>query len=433
MSAESMFWLVVGGLVLTCFSAIGARALRGFSRHELEEISRRFKVPQRLGEILRLHDRVALGVECLQVVATAFFICSLTHFLWLKVQDNGPAAWTLSLMWLAIGVSSLSLLVAETWLPAAIVRLWAAGFLFHTWRVWQSVAIVMTPLVFGARFVDTLLHRLAGRSPRVYDEESFEDEIRTIVTEGHRTGLLEEDAREMIEGVIQLGDADVSEIMTPRTDMVTMHVDLSIKEALNFAIDAGHSRIPVYRKSRDDIVGILYAKDLLPILAKGPEAFETPLEKILRKPSFVPETKPIDVLLQEFQRTRSHLAVVLDEYGGVSGLVSIEDVLEEIVGEIVDEYDPDLVEGIKHIDEKVSEALARVHIDEINERLGIKLAEDGDFDTIGGFVFSELGHVPKQGEQVYRDNVRITVLDATPRRIEKVRIEVLDKNGDHRD
>ena len=431
MSADTMFWLVVGSLLSTCFTAIGARALRGFSRRELEALSERYDLPLRLSEILRLHDRVALGVECLQVVATAFFVCSLTYFLWLNSQDAGPANWPS--IWLAVGLSSLLLLVVETWLPAAIVRLWAAGFLFHTWRLWRGVAALMTPLVFGARFIDTMLHRLAGRAPRVYDEESFEDEIRTIVTEGHRTGLLEEDAREMIEGVIELGDADVSEIMTPRTDMVTMHVDLSIKEALDFAINAGHSRIPVYRNSRDDIVGIMFAKDLLPVLAKGPEAFETPLVDILRKPSFVPETKPIDVLLQEFQRTRSHMAIVLDEYGGVSGLVSIEDVLEEIVGEIVDEYDPDLVEGIRKIDDHVSEALARVHIDEINERLGLSLADDGDFDTIGGFVFSELGHVPKQGEQLSCDNVRITVLDATPRRIEKVRLEVLDKNGDHRD
>ena len=140
----------------------------------------------------------------------------------------------------------------------------------------------------------------------------------------------------------------------------------------------------------------------------------------------MPETKPIDVLLQEFQHTRNHMAVVLDEYGGVSGLVTMEDVLEEIVGEIVDEYDEDLDDGIKYDGDGMAEAQGKVHIDEINERLELALPADGDFDTIGGFVFTELGHVPLVGEELVRGNVRITVLEATRRRILRVRIEILD-------
>ncbi len=141
----------------------------------------------------------------------------------------------------------------------------------------------------------------------------------------------------------------------------------------------------------------------------------------------MPETKPIDALLQELQHGRNHMVVVLDEYGGVSGLVTMEDVLEEIVGEIVDEYDTALVEGIRDVSEGVCEALGRVHIDEINERLGLELPEEAEYDTIGGFVFSELGHVPVVGEQLDWHNVRITVLEATRRRIERLRVEVLDQ------
>ena len=231
----------------------------------------------------------------------------------------------------------------------------------------------------------------------------------------------------MIEGVIELGDLDVSEIMTPRTDMVCMTLALSWQEALDFVVEAGHTRIPVANKNLDDIVGLLYTKDLLPELAKGPDDPVRPWTALLRDPYFVPETKPIDVLLQEFQQTRNHMAVVLDEYGGVSGLVTMEDVLEEIVGEIVDEYDQDLVEGIRQLDDGLSEALGKVHIDEINERLGLDLPDDGDFDTIGGFVFSRLGHIPAVGEELLADNVRITVLEATRRRIERVKIEILDR------
>ena len=165
----------------------------------------------------------------------------------------------------------------------------------------------------------------------------------------------------------------------------------------------------------------------MPELAKPADARVKQVNTIAREPYFVPETKPVDGLLNEFQRTGNHIAVVLDEYGGVSGIVTIEDVLEEIVGEIVDEYDEALVDGIHRIDEHTANVLARVHVDEINDRLGTNIDEDGDFDTIGGYVFSTLGRVPSPGDEVNADNgnVRISVVDVTRRRIEKVKIEIL--------
>ena len=425
MNADAVFWIATAGLVTTCLAAIGARSLREFSRHELEEICRRRKSPDRLGQILRRHDRVALGAETLQVIAAAVLICAGASLIWQHAHNTGTP-WGASLA-TSVTVAALLLLAVEIWIPWAVVRLWAEPFLYFTWPFWLAVSLLMSPLVLGARFADTLAHRLAGRVPEVPDEESFEDEIRTIVTEGHREGLLEGDAREMIEGVIELSDVDVSEIMIPRTDMVSMPLSLSWQEALEFAVKVGHTRIPVYEKNRDDIVGILYTKDLLPELAKHPGGRERSWTALLRDPYFLPETKPVDELLREFQQNRKHMAVVLDEYGGVSGLVTMEDVLEEIVGEIVDEYDKDLVDGVRQIDEGIAEALGSVHIDEINERLGLNLPDDGDFDTIGGFVFSELGRVPTVGEDLVRNKVRLTVTEATSRRIGRVRIEILDR------
>ena len=148
---------------------------------------------------------------------------------------------------------------------------------------------------------------------------------------------------------------------------------------------------------------------------------------MLRKPFFVPETKPVDELLQEFQRSRNHIAVVLDEFGGVSGLVTIEDALEEIVGEIADEHDEADSDGIKPIGEHAAEALARVRIHELNERLGLSLPEDEHFDTIGGFVFHELGRIPNVGEELIWQDVRIKVLEATRRRIDRVSIQILNR------
>ncbi|MDZ7620337.1 MAG: hemolysin family protein [Patescibacteria group bacterium] len=424
MIPDPAFWLAVFGLALTCLAAVGSRSLVEFGPHELKEVCHRHGAPDRLGQILRRHDHVALAAETLQVVGTAVFVGAYCFWTWVEPHSASLPNTVLGASSLAVG--ALALLAAEIWIPWAVVRLWAEPFLYHTWPAWQLLYYALLPLVTAASVVDTMMHRLAGRPLEEPTEESFEEDILAIVSEGHREGLLEEDAREMIEGIIELRDADVSEIMTPRTDMVAIPKSLAWDELLDFIVHSAHTRIPVTDKSRDDIIGLLVTKDLLPELAKAPGLPRRPWAELLREPFFVPETKPIDALLQEFQRTRSHMAIVLDEYGGVSGLVTMEDVLEQIVGEIVDEYDPDLIDGIHMLDDGVCEALGKVHIDEVNERLSLHLPDDRDFDTIGGLVFSELGHIPAVGEELLWGNVRITVIEATRRRIERVRIEVLD-------
>lgn len=409
------------GLVLTCVAAVAADSLAEFSRAELEEICRRRNNLDRLGEVLRRYRAAGLAAETLQVLGTAVFIGAAALWIWRMSPPGEAPSWSLLALTFAVGF--LSLLALEVWFPWAVARLWAAGFVYYTWPAWRAASLALYPLVLGGSAVNTVMHRLAGRPLEEPNGETIGEEIRTIVTEGHREGLLEEEAREMIEGVIELGEVQVSQIMTPRTDMLSLPLSRSWDEVIEFAISAEHTRIPVYNKTRDDIVGLLFVKDLLPELAKPPAERMQPWSKLLREPYFVPESKPVDVLLQEFQATRHHMAIVLDEYGGVSGLVSLEDVLEEIVGEIADEYDDELVEGIRDLGDGVAEALGRVHVDELNERLGLSLPDSGDFDTIGGLVFSELGHIPTPGEEVRLDGVRITVLEATTRRVERVRIE----------
>ena len=433
MNDHAFVWLLAGGLAATCFAAIGARALREFSRHELEELCRRRNAREVFGEILRLHERLARGIENLVVFAAAVLIVAGT--LWFHgVADRtaSDSLWQSPWVFLSVAgvLAGIVLSAIMLWIPWAVVRLWAEPFLFRTWTVWKVTGRLAAPLVWASQLFDVVLHRVAGRTPEIPNGESFEDEIRTIVTEGHREGLLEEEACEMIEGVIELGDADVSEIMTPRTDMHMIHVGMPWDKMVAYAIDVGHTRIPIFDKNRDDIIGILYSKDLLVELAKDSDEPRQKLSDIIRPAYFVPETKAVNDLLTEFQKTRSHMAIVLDEYGGVSGLVTIEDVLEEIVGEIIDEYDEDVVEEIKKIDELTCEALGRTHVDEINDEMGLDLPDDGDFDTIGGFVFSELGRVPTPGETfVWRDTVRITVLEASRRRIERLRLELLDQTA----
>lgn len=263
MTPDGLFWLAVLGLIASSYTAIGAKCLREFSRKRLAEIARRHKHPTRFSEIMRQYDQVALAVEMVQKIATAIMLISGTFWI---ADGVVPKGWQL----LGIIATGAGLLVmAVVWIPWAVARLWAAPFLYHSWRIWRATAALMTPLAMGARVFDGMAHRLAGRTEERPTEEDFDEEIRTIVTEGEREGLLEEEAREMIEGVIELGDVDVAEVMTPRTDMIMMHVGLRWADALDFVVSAARTRVPVYDTNRDEIVGVLYARDLLPELIKG--------------------------------------------------------------------------------------------------------------------------------------------------------------------
>ncbi|HBT75977.1 MAG TPA: hypothetical protein DEB39_03430 [Planctomycetaceae bacterium] len=448
------------GLLLVFLTSAGARALSGFSRHRLEELCEKYRTPERLGAILKNHERAAVAATSLRIVAAQCVIVSLVFRVWpetsvtpiLPMESAGPDSIVQGFralsFWPRWGIlvltGSLLTIATAIWLPYPLVRYWGTPFLYFTWPLWRGAATLLYPFELVVRFIETVFCRLAGIHGNARWEDTFEDEIRTIVTEGHREGLLEEDAREMIEGVIELSDVNVSEIMTPRTDMTCISKTLTWEEMLARVITIPHSRIPVYDTTRDDIVGVLIAKDLLAELAKDNPGERIHWTELMNDPIFVPETKPVSVLLQEFQKTprahieqgggepplpktHSHLAVVLDEYGGVSGLVTLEDILEEIVGDIVDEHDPILErESIRRLDENTFDVLGRVHIDELNEQLGFGLPENDDFDTIAGLVFSSLGHIPTSGETlVYGQEkpLRFTVLEATKRRIDLVRIE----------
>ena len=423
MSGDMLLWLSFACLAFTCLASIGSRALRDFSRSELQEVCERNKRLERFSEILRSHETVALGIEMLGSIATAIFTggivaYTLTIGMGTETTQSGMAVVVTSV------VAGAVLATFRVGMPWSLARLYAEPFLYHTWPFWRGLGIVAAPLKVGAKALDAVLHRLAGQEQVAPDEETIEEEIRTIVTEGHREGLLEEDAREMIEGIIELGDGDVSQIMTPRTDMHMIQADLDWDEMLVDVMQAGHTRIPVYDSNRDDIVGVLYVKDLLPELALKDDEPKQPIRELVRKPIYVPQTKAMDDLLEMFQQERTHIAIVLDEYGGVSGLVTIEDVLEEIVGDIVDEYDADVEEEILTLEDGAVEAMGRAHVDEINQAANLGIPEHDDYDTIGGFVFTELGHVPAVGEELlWNDTIRVIVIEATRRRIERVRIE----------
>jgi len=209
--------------------------------------------------------------------------------------------------------------------------------------------------------------------------------------------------------------------MTPRTDIVAVEVNCDLQTILETINTAGHTRVPVYKDNIDNIVGLIYAKDLLTEIGKNPADFK--LRGKMREAYFVPETKPLRVLLHEFQNQKQHIAIVLDEYGGTAGIVTLEDILEELVGEITDEYEKTLPEPIKRIDQNTIEIDARTYVDDLNDQFELNLPEDEDYDTIGGFVFSCLGYVPKTGESFDYENLKFTITSAEARRIKHIRIQ----------
>jgi len=284
----------------------------------------------------------------------------------------------------------------------------------------NGLRLVFYPVVVVLAAFDPIVRRLAGIPPR--DERSYADELEqeilSVVTEGELHGAVDIHEKEMIESVMELGDTRVSKIMTPRTQIVAMSVEADRDAILDLIRKRGHSRIPVYEHSVDTILGILYAKDLLFLSPEEP--FK--LQAIIRRALFIPETKLVRELLREFQERKVHMAIVLDEYGGTSGLVTIEDILEELVGEIVDEYDRSAPQELQRIDDRTFELAGRMKIHDVNERLGLELPEDRDFETIAGFVFSKLGKIPAVGEQFEQDGLRFRITAADPRRVTRMRL-----------
>lgn len=417
-----------GSLLGACLAASMTKALREFSISELESLAEAYELEGRAADILGHPPAKMLAFEALQHTFVAAYAVSVATLLLpyptLTFVDWGlvGGAWALSL---------LALWGAVSWIPWIWVDLGCERYLLLAWPWWGRAARLVSPFVAIAERLAALAHRSLGSRTEPAGEQDLADEIRTVVAESVRDGLVASHAREMIEGVIELADAVAAEIMTPRPDLVCMSKDVTFDEALEFVGGTRHTRIPVYDGSRDRIVGILHARDLLTAaadvhLGKSPAP---DLATILREPQFVPETIPVNKLLHEFRKNRTRLAIVLDEFGGVAGVVTIEDVLEEIVGEIVDEHGDDVgeyVAGIRRIDERTAEVFGKTHVEEVQDRLGILLPEDREFDTIGGFVFNELGRVPQVGAAVTYRNVKFTVLDMHGRRVHRVRIEILD-------
>lgn len=296
---------------------------------------------------------------------------------------------------------------------------------FRTTRPAQACAVVLSPLIRLASITSAAVVRLLGGRPSALPSMAdTHDEIRQLVEQTHQEGSAESEQEQMLLGVIQFRDTLAREVMTPRRDIIALPVTATRAETLALAMEEGHSRIPVYAESIDDVIGVLLVKDLLTLVMRAEEgeaAFD--LAKLVREPYFVPDTKRIGELLPELRTKSVHMAIVLDEFGGTDGLVTLEDMLEEIVGDIYDEHDIPEEETDFEITESGDVLIdGSASIFDVNEHFGLSLPEQ-DYDTIGGFIFGELGRVPVAGDIVAIGGAReLRVQEVEERRVTRVRL-----------
>jgi CBS domain containing-hemolysin-like protein len=299
-----------------------------------------------------------------------------------------------------------------------------------TWAIQhgERAALLVAPIVYAlAHFPPLRLAAkgLIGMSNLILPGKGLkqgpfvsEEELLAFADVAVEEGEIEQQERALIHSIIEFGDTVVREVMVPRPDMVAVEGRDKVGDVIEVAIAAGYSRIPVYEQGIDDIIGVIYTKDLMRADREGRGDME--VRNVVREAKFTPETKPVHDLMREMQQGKFHMAIVVDEYGGTAGLVTLEDLIEELVGEIVDEYDVEepLMEPLPNGDYRVN---ARMAIDEVNDLVHVDLPE-GDWDTVGGFLFNLLGHVPTEGESIEYDHHRLTAEKVQGRRIGRVRI-----------
>jgi CBS domain containing-hemolysin-like protein len=410
-------------------SATAVQALHEFWRHQLEEYCRRRGNLNWYTRIIELREELALGATTLQMISVAMaMVCGLLYFLQTRSIDDVSALALLGI----VGIWSLVLLAANCWIPWGVRKIAAPSFLYRTWRLWWGVSLLLAPLTAGVEVADTLFQRITGKPhAEENEEETFEDEIMSMVSEGEHDGMLDHDAREMIEGVFELDDSMVGKVMTPRSKVDFVDVDESLDEVTRRVAENGRTRLPVVQgrlKNASDVIGILFVKDLLAQHITPVESRKS-LRELVRDVMVVPQTKLLDEMLQQFLENRSHMALVVDEYGSVAGVITMEDILEEIVGEIVDEMDTDEPGEIVRISDHVLEVDGTVRIDRLNDLLGLGLPEDGDFDTLSGLIMSTLKTIPKRGQQLVIADIGLSIQQASRRMIERVRLTIPHRNG----
>jgi putative hemolysin len=428
--------LVLALILVGGFFAASEIALITVKRHRLNQLvgegSRAARVAQRLTEDpSRFLATIQIALTFLGFMASAVGAVALSGSLTdiirvIPLEPIQDAAGGISFVLVTMLIALASIIVGEL-VPKTLALSFADRFAIFVARPIGWFDRILRPVVWLVQTVSNVLVRALGGRDRPQAGYLSTEELKMLVETGSEQGSIEEDEKEMIHGVIELAETKVHQVMVPRIGIRAIEVHDPIAEVLDMIVRAGHSRVPVYEENLDNIVGILYAKDLLPYLRPAsPPTSEIDIRALVRPAAYVPETKPVDELLHEMRVDKRHIAIVVDEYGGTAGLITMEDVVEEIVGEIQDEYDREesLVESLDDDEERIAFRIdGRVSMDDLRDLFELSDTEEEDedeYDTVGGFIVHRVGRIPLPGAVVPFRDVTLTVETAEPRRIGKV-------------
>jgi putative hemolysin len=371
---------------------------------------------------------IQVGITMAGFLASASAAVSISEHVAKTISSLGipfitSASDEISLVLVTIILSFITLVLGEL-LPKRVAMQNAEGIAMFAVKPIIFVSKVALPFIKVLTVSTNFFARILNIKSEKTDEEVTEEEIRMMIDVGEENGVLNETEKEMIDGIFEFDNTLAKEIMTPRTNVFSININTPIEELIDVVLEEQYSRIPVYEDETDNIIGILFMKDIFTVLRKS-ETENIDIRELLRPVHFVPETKNIDILFRELQKSKNHMAILIDEYGGFSGIVTIEDLIEEVMGNIFDEYDEDYEssEYIQKIDSTTYIANGMVSIDEINETLDVELPSE-HYDTIGGLVIDLLGSIPKENEEniVEYENIIFKVEKVNEKRIELVKI-----------
>ena len=402
----------IGGLVLSYFFGLVVVATENYSSSKIEEMLE--SASDRSKAKAKYYD--GKWKEILTTAVCCRIAANIVVFYPLFFIDYRPTTMLANVL-LAVLLIVLIFLFGYVF-PSVYAKRGEEAIFLRFAPVLYALSIPLYPLVRIQLLSDRLVGKFTGR--RLEGSDSLtEEEILDVVSDGEFEGVIEEDELEMIENIFKFDDVPVSEVMTPRSRMIVIDGNATLQEAATLALDAGHSRIPVYTDDKENVIGVLYAKDLLEYWG-DPSSAEKRIKQIKRKAFYVPETKKISDLFKEFKSQHVHFAVVLDEYGGTSGVVTIEDIIEVIVGDIEDEYDVDHDVQIVRLSADMFSIDARIEIEDVNESLSVNLPVSDKYDTLGGLMLNELGKIPVPGESISIGRYKLTVLESSARNISRI-------------
>ena len=410
-------WLAGLACITGCYFAACHAALRTFTRSKLAELLEENGRDDQLEPLLSRTAALLVLTGTLRTAANLVVLLAVLS----EIGKSLPDASLLTRYLLSFLITGSLVSVFAVAIPASWARHQPEKLLAKSVRFLGLLLYLFAPLTAVLLWFDPIVRRISGGDDTTTPDQVLTEELMSVVEQHKESTGVDQVQKQMIEALVELPTTTADQIMTPRTDVQGIEINATLENVKAAILEAGHSRIPVYDGDLDHIVGILYAKDMIKFLGND-QPFN--LRDLLRDALMVPQTKPVGQLLAEFKAKKVHMAIVLDEYGGTAGLVTIEDVLEEIVGEIQDEYEPtDDQPHIRRIDDHTLEVDARVYVDDLNDELDLKLPEDADYDTVGGFVFSTLGRIPQAGEQFEYNHVTVTVTAAERTKVSRVRIQ----------